>query len=77
MSTENATKSAKNYRIKYDLDAAKVVKAMKAVGADAYSKLKPDSKAGPAKDIADKLGMDGNDRNVRRGVDRFIQREFR
>lgn len=61
--------------IKYNLDRNKVAKAMKNVGVTHESNLQPNSKNGPAKAIADQIGMNGDDRNVRRGVDRYIKRE--
>lgn len=65
-----------NEHIKYNLDKKAVTAALKAVGADEYTYIQPNSKNGLAKQIADKLGMDGDNLNVRRGIYRYIQREM-
>lgn len=62
-------------RIKYNLDANKVVSAMREAGVDQDTELHSGSEYSPAKDITKKLGMDGDNRNVRRGVERFIEHE--
>lgn len=76
MSHQGQGKNPKeDHRIKYNLNPKKVSAAMKFAGVDEYTDLDPGSEHGPAKDIANKLGMDGHDVNVRRGIDRFITRE--
>lgn len=62
-------------RVKYNLDKKEVSSAMKKAGVRRNADLHPGSEHGPAKDIANELGMDGDDRNVRGGIDRFIHRE--
>lgn len=70
-----AANPERDQRIKYNLDADKVSSAMKSAGVEDETDLKPESKYGGAKKVADELGMDGDNRNVRRGIDRFVQRE--
>lgn len=64
-----------NRHYKYNLNVKKVSAAMKEVGADENTDLRPNYKNGPAADIANKLGMNGDNLNVRRGIDRFVKRK--
>lgn len=72
---DNAVSPRAGRRIKYNLDTEKVYQAMKEIGIDKNGDLRPNSKNGPAKEIAEKIGMNGDDRNVRAGIDRFAKRE--
>lgn len=63
------------HNTKYHFDPDKVQSAMHEAGIQQGEDLHPNSKSGPAAKIVDKLGMDATDRNLRRGLDRFIQRE--
>lgn len=62
-------------RVKYELDADQVTEAMEKSGATDKDDLHPGSEYGPAKQMAEELGMNKDDLNVRRGIARFVERE--
>lgn len=75
MSSGRVVNQETDRRVKYKLDADQVAGAMKEAGATDKDDLHPGSEYGAAKKIAEELGMNQDDINVRRGIERFVQRE--
>lgn len=64
-----------DHRVKYNLRPRKVKEAMEEAGLDKNADLHPGALYGPAAEIADRMDMDYEDRNLREGIARFAKRE--
>lgn len=72
MLERKATNQQTDNSVKCKLDADRVPTADVCNKSDVHSNP-PD---GPAKRVSDELGMDGDDRSVRRAIDCFVLRQY-